>query len=304
MAGPPSTYNSKPSSPSSGPSFTRGQDPTQDSLGINDQELILAQSFGLNPTEAASEYTQSHGTYQGGGSRFASGWWSGAQRNITPPPDKKRRVVDAYKDLSEMSPDDLVALQHRLYDAGFYADPYYASGRSGKRPEWGSLDDGTVNAFGESMQRSLRSNGRLTPDEIINDAIGKGGAKGKQDQAQPQRPPLTIQLSNPDDVLAVADATARKVLGRKLTDEELRHYVDTFHSMEANAQQSKYQAEYGGAYDEASGRYMGSGGTITAPPDLSSFIASRERQDHPQEAKNIESMDYAKAFHDLLAGNV
>lgn len=276
--------------------FTQGQG--QPSSGFTAQEEQTAVAFGLSPSEAGLTYQAQHPSFSQG---IDAGPGGPLQGPFIMAPGSQKKVVDAFVDLSNMGPEELQSLQKRMYDAGLYDASYYKP--KGPNIHYGQLDDATIGAYKGLIAASARSNGKLTPDDILKQGIDQGYGKANEQQAQPKPPPLTIQLTNPDDLLSTVDTVARKLIGRKLSDGELRAFVESYHSMEATAQQQKYQQTYGGAYDETTGSFRGPGGTVTAPPDPQSYAIAQLRQNNPQDARNVEMEHGYDVFHSLIGGN-
>lgn len=274
------------------------------------QEEDTAAAFGLNINDAGTMYQDHAPTYGPTPNTFAPGGWGQASTHSylpTPTDSGQRKAVDFFTDLSNMGPDELTALQHKMYDAGLYpASVYSKSGNT--KVHFGQLDDATIVAAKEMLSQSIRSNGKLTPADVLKQGMEQG--YGQQQQAATKKP-LIIELTPAESLLPVADATARKVLGRKLTDAELRHFVDSFHSLQADAQRSKYAAGYnpqtGEPYVDAEGNPTGSGGTVTAAPTSEEYALSQLSQEHPEEVKNVESSERiaaaAPAINSLFGGS-
>jgi hypothetical protein len=281
--------------------FTKGTGQPQTS-GFTPQEEEAGAAFGLDAGWAGEMYQATAPTYAPPQrtSGWGGGYWSHPRSMGLPVPTDtgQRKVVDAFVDLTTMGPDKVSNLQKRLYDAGFYDASYYK--RNGPKIHFGQLDDALVSAYSDVIRQSMRSKKPL--NDIVNEGIQKGYGEQEAQQATSKPPPLTVQLTDSNDLLAVADATARKLLGRKLTDAELRNYVDSFHSMEAASQQAKYNAEYSSGYDEASGSFRGPGGTITAPPTPDAYAMEKLKADNPQDAANVEMEHGMDVFNQLLRG--
>lgn len=59
--------------------------------------------------------------------------------------------------------------------------------------------------------------------------------------------PLTVRLTNPADIKTVADYAAQRVLGRRLTTEELQQVIDAQHAAERTAATAAWDAAHGSA---------------------------------------------------------
>lgn len=271
----------------------------QSSSGFTAQEEQSAVAFGLSPSEAGLTYQSSHPQFSQG---LEAGPGGPLQGPFIMAPGGTKKVVDFFVDLTNMGPDELTALQKRMYDAGLYDASYYKA--NGPKIRYGQLDDGTIGAAKDLVAQSSRSNGKLTPDDILAQDTQQGYGKTMEGQGATtgKPPPLTVQLTSTQDLLATVDATARKLIGRKLTDNELRNFVDSYHSMEANAQQAKYNQQYSQGFDATTGSYRGPGGTVEAPPTPDAYAISQLRQNDPADVKNVEMEHGMDVFNSLLKG--
>jgi len=224
---------------------------------------------------------------------FNNGEWSYANGQ----PVDQVSMLDALRNLTIMSPDELQKLQRQMYDAGLYPDSYYNKG--GPQIHYGALDDATISAYKTAAMGAYRSNGQFT----IQDVINRGAAAGYgQQQSQATIKPLVITLTPADQIKGNAEAVAEKTIGHKLSDQQLQWLVDSFHAMEATAQQQEYQAGINPGTGDAT---MGSGGTITKSPTLdANYLAYMLRQQDPAEAQAQDTSNQLDVVNQMLHGQI
>lgn len=131
---------------------------------------------------------------------------------------------------------ELAFVQQLLYNAGFLDD---------EPLEWGRYDPDEID--GEAWKRvvQLAAKARRDPMELLQEYAGLGaGEKRRGRRGEKARPKPNIVLSSKDDIQAIANETARNVLGRKLTDEEAAAIIAKFHARErSDAQRANAAAE-------------------------------------------------------------
>lgn len=191
------------------------------------------------------------------------------------------RAVQA---LYQMSSDDVATLQDRLKAGGFYG-PKDTDGPDSR----GVADDATLSAYKRALARTAGYGGRKGLLDVLDDAeastiLQSGSAKQKQ--------PLSIVLTNPKELRVTAEAVARQVIGRKLKPDEMTHFIDSFHSMQAASQRRAYEIDTGAEAE----------GTFLAAPKPEDFAISQLREEHPQDADTVEYESAATTFHNLLKG--
>lgn len=102
-----------------------------------------------------------------------------------------------------------------------------------------------------------------------------------------ERAPLTVRLTNPRDLAAVAGALSPRVIGRRATQGEIDALVQRFHAEEAAAQRTAYGAAE-------------TGGTVTEAPTATSFLEEALRETDPQGATHMDIVGVSNEFFDLL----
>ena len=197
------------------------------------------------------------------------------------------------KELYAKDPGELRELQKRLYAAGFYGT-YDVD-----KIVLGVPDEVTFEAYSTAVQRAgayYAAGKKKTVDDVIDESAGildqiygKGGRRGGSgdgDGSQ-KRAPLTIGLTSPDDLRAVAQKTATGTIGRALTDSELAQFVASFHQAQASSQTASYNADV-------------TGGTVTDVTDPGVAAENFARQQAPVEAGGSDFLRTFTAFRNIL----
>lgn len=154
---------------------------------------------------------------------------------------------------------------------------------------YGSWDDKTATAFAKVLA-SANQSGAMWQDALATRLAlvdQQGGLKAGRAVA-----PLTIKLTNPDDLKKVANNVAKNLYGGNLPDDDLNRFVSAYQASEAQAQSSSYAQQY-----NASGTGYGAGGTVTAPADPSVAAEKQIRGEHPLA---VAQQGFIDAFDPLL----
>lgn len=188
-----------------------------------------------------------------------------------------------------LAPEIRAQIQTQMDAAGLY--------QKGDVIRIGKWDDTTVAAYtkllnfanqaGRSVPEALQELGTLSKAERAElglGPVGKGGVAGKSAKA-----PLTVTLSNPADLRALVDRTARKTLGRAPSESEMQRFVTAYQSLE---QQEQRQAD---AASEV-------GGTLTAAPDPSVFAEQQVEAMDPVAAEAARQVSIFKTISGALGG--
>ena len=104
---------------------------------------------------------------------------------------------------------------------------------------------------------------------------------------EPERPPLVLKTTSPDDLRGVFRDTSRKLLGRALADSEIDKYIAAY-----NAAENQYDTQ---AYNLAE-----TGGTLPPIAAPTPYIEERLRREKPQEYKENFMLERYNSFLDLL----
>lgn len=185
------------------------------------------------------------------------------------------------RDLYRMDPGSLATLQQRLLAGGFYSGDVDAEDLA-----LGTPDEDTVKAYDRALQRAAAFNEAdedVTLDEVIDKAAAANAGKDKGKK----RDPLVIAVTDPADIRQGVEAVARKALGRKLSDEEREKFVGLYQGIQAQTQRAAYAAQE-------------TGGTVTAAPNLSAFLAEKIRKEYGVEAGAHSLAETGNDFLDLL----
>lgn len=180
------------------------------------------------------------------------------------PPQYKQG--DQYRELPTDTT-QLALLQHALIDAGYISDT------EAKLIAFGSPDPRTAAAFEKLLVTANISGGDW------QDALSKRLASvAANPQPTKQLPPLTVQLTNPEDIKDAFQKTAQTLYGGDLPDDQVNAFVSQFQAKEQAAQTQAYNQQY----NVAAGTY-GPGGTTVAPPNAGVDAAEYIKNAHPNE---------------------
>lgn len=175
------------------------------------------------------------------------------------------------------NPEGILQLQAQLVSIGLLDE-------DNVRP--GVWDSKSANAYRNVL--SFANQQGLTAQEAMrlmanNPTLGelKGSAGSK-------RAPLTVQLTNPLDIAATAQATAQKMLGRYLSQEDLKPLIERVQASERGAQQKAYTM--GGA----------EGGTVVTPASVESESEDYFKKNYGEEAMGYAAVEAMNEFYSLL----
>lgn len=194
---------------------------------------------------------------------------------------------------SFLPPEDVARLQTALDTAGLYSPK--------SKYRLGLWEDTSIAAYvgllefanrsGMEAQQAMRhiSKFGLPAGMTGTGALGGGGAGSGTGGTE--RDPLTITLSSPDDLRAVADRTARKALGRKLSDNELSSFVSAYQQMQSSAQRQDYNLQE-------------TGGTVVAPPTVESFAEAKVQQLDPLAHEAKQQVNAFTKVADMISSHM
>jgi hypothetical protein len=107
----------------------------------------------------------------------------------------------------------------------------------------------------------------LDKDRMLDQIIKSGGMPKKGKAA---RAPLTIELSNPEDIRATLRQTAQQLYSGDLSPEQEEAFIASYQGMQASAQRQAYgMAE--------------TGGTVVGPPNVGVLAEAELRKAHPEQ---------------------
>lgn len=108
------------------------------------------------------------------------------------------------------------------------------------------------------------------------------------------RAPLTIQETNPVDIMAVAQQSAQSLLGRNLSPNELEPFVKQYQSQEASAQKASYKI----------GNPDGSGGVAVYAPTVAHAADDYYQKQFGDEHMGYAAVERMNEFYSLLHSQV
>lgn len=156
---------------------------------------------------------------------------------------------------------DLITLQQALVQAG-YLDKNSVI--------YGSPDQKTVKAF-----EQLLTTANLSGSSWQSALSARLAAASQQAPQGTKTPPLTIALSNPEDIKKVANSTAKTLLGNELPEADLNNFVASYQAQERAAQTAAYYQQY------SPGQGYGPGGETTAAPSEEAAAADYVKSTNP-----------------------
>lgn len=190
--------------------------------------------------------------------------------------DTSTTITGALQAFYGMTPDALIDLQTQLYQAGFYGDTYYSA--KGKKPQFGTYDDDTYNAYKKAVVQAARS-GQPLPD-LIGEA-GKARAAMAAGASQ-----QAVQFTHPDDLRYAFDQTGPRTIGRRPDATVVDNAIAVYHELESQAANKA---------DEK--------GNVVAPPSPTAFAEEYLRRTYPADAYRNGYADAYAAFANLLGGS-
>lgn len=203
--------------------------------------------------------------------------------------DETKSITEYEKEFYKLPPGELPTLQRRLFEGGFYDQSM----------EWddvrvGDHDEYSQKAWKRALERAAALYGadqKQTLDQVIENARGKGAKNGPGGSGGgSKKPPLSVQVSHPDDIRNRAMKISSETLGRGWNADELDRFVETYQQMERAAQASAHGANY-------------AGGTTTAAPSVDTAVERAARQGNPVAAGGTDVANAYKMVLDAI-GNL
>ncbi len=197
-------------------------------------------------------------------------------------------MIDAMQQFASMSGDSLTMLQSALVNRGFI---------KGKWGNFGDSDETSLKGWQTALERASRSNKTIW--EVLTGGKAKSAEDfwaGGQDQYNQavskltasrggsRRAPLSIELSDPDDIKAYARKSAVETLGFTPEDEFLDRFVGVYQGMQSGYQKKAYAAAE-------------SGGKVTRPGQADVESEKYLQQNYKKEAVGFGAV---KAFQSIL----
>lgn len=213
-------------------------------------------------------YQNPYGLGERLGTQHVAGVWAILGRNDTLygapgyiPPDQSSLTADQAAYLFEhATPDQLAAIQQRMYLAGLYGTDL---------PQFGVLQAIDRTAFKQALIGVAAQGDNVDLGGYL-DTIAQGGSVKTQK-------PLTLKVSKPEDIATIIKATAQELYGRDIDAGELAGLVAAYQDRERQVQTDAYNLSNSAA-----------GGEMTAPlfdvgskGDIQMFADQRIRDAHP-----------------------
>lgn len=169
-------------------------------------------------------------------------------------------AAEMIADFYSLDRDSLVELQKNLTAFGWYkgkSDPNEAN----------LADEGFFKAWKSVVTVAARS-GRSIQEVLGSGASAAGDGKGDR--------PLSIRLSNPDDIDSNVKKLAKQIVGRNISDDEVARIREAYQSLESADQTAAYNVlETGGTIEEQT-------------PSLETFAEDQLRTSHGMEAEGVD----------------
>lgn len=185
---------------------------------------------------------------------------------------------DEYRPASDMSVADRVNLQNQMDQAGLYTE-----GADVIKGVWG-VDD--IAAYNKALASANAAG--VTVEEWLQHASELATTEGLD-----KRDPLSIKLTNPDDIRAVIQTGSKSMHNTYLSEDEIQKFISGYQNEERRAQTANYAAE----------NPNGPGGEVVQAPNLGGLQYQTEQAArtgvHETEFK---SNTFTDRLDEMLAG--
>jgi hypothetical protein len=206
-----------------------------------------------------------------------------------------KSAEDAMAELPKLYASDrakYIALQQRLYDAGFYGSA------SPNSIGLGAYTAQTVNAYRAAVMAATQAYASGTPttfEEILSQQDPAAAARKEAAGRKAIVPGFVAQYSDPETVAAIAQRAAQEALGRNLSTAEVTAYVKEFHAAEQkwNANVKSSQQTAGKGHDTA---------VQTAPSAEATAQEFTHRGPRGVEAGGNKMADYVNVLRGMVGG--
>lgn len=190
--------------------------------------------------------------------------------------------------------EDLITLQKALVQAGYVSDT------DAQRMVLGSPDQITTGAFSKLLATAnfMGSDWR----SALGSRLALAAQAPPQQQLQ-KIPPLTISVTNPDDIKAVAQNAAKTLNGTYMDDGQLNSFIQAYQAQERAYQTQQYQQQYSVMGNDANGRPVGTygpGGEATAPATGAGLEQELEAQIRQAQPNEVASNAFTAHLNTLL----
>lgn len=178
-------------------------------------------------------------------------------------------------------------LQDQMEGAGLYV-PGTEPSRTGHRGWWNPSVD--VPAFTDVL---THANGAGQPwtdslNDLLQMAVTNGPAIKKAKNAAARAQVLT-SYTHPDDLRVIANKVSRNVIGRDLSDADMKSFINGYHGMEAAQGDSQRDAAGGTG-----------GGSYNQAPSAEAEAQTFAEQEHPEEAYATKYVSAFNAFDSMI----
>lgn len=177
---------------------------------------------------------------------------------------------------ASLSAEDRARLQRAMVDAGVIT--------KGTKFRLGIWDDASRGAYADLL--AFANGAGLDAKAALAEYARMKTLYDEEERAE--RQPLTVRLTNPDDLRGTFETVARRRIGRKLRPDESERFVKAYQAEEGAVQQRAYDL------DET-------GGTVTDVANPQAFLAARLAREYGVEMGAVEIGDQLGEFGELLA---
>lgn len=169
---------------------------------------------------------------------------------------------------AQLGPASIAELQRQMVEAGLLTDSF----------RLGVWDSATVAAYRDLLSYANAS-GLTDRQALLRYRAG-------EQVGEPERAPLVIQQSNPEELRRVFRQAVIETLGVGWDRGRIDQAVQAYMAEEARVQREAYDLEL-------------TGGTITNIPSPETFIEERARREEPVEAQVHDTLDFVQQFMSL-----
>lgn len=183
-----------------------------------------------------------------------------------------------------LSPQDMTTLQKAMVAAGM-AKP-------------GQLQIGVWDTASMSVYSQLLAYANSSGTDWKTALDQWGAAHTANPETGATHVPLTVKVTNPDDLRSVFRAAIINTLGQGWDSAKIDQMVNAYQGVETQAQYQQYAQQGSGSSDPSAG----TGGTVVAPPTPQAFAEQQAKTENPDLAQEHDTLGYISQFHQMLAG--
>lgn len=181
---------------------------------------------------------------------------------------------------ASLPPEQLAALQKAMVQAGLLKPG---------QAQLGVWDQPSMSAYTELLAFANASGSDVAT------ALKQWGTAHDQQPGGDIRAPLTVRVTNPDDLKAVFRKSVIDTLGQGWDSDKIDRMVAAYQGVETEAQQQQYAMTGSGSQTDP-----GTGGTVVNPPNPQTFAETQARQENPDLAQEHDSLGFIDAFNQLV----